>query len=94
MRVRRRIGIRKRLGDGCFRTGQDTHSWMQVAPCLHERVLVPIVADPAMVFVETIRHDGETMRHGRYGAKQIMEGTWIVSFHEAIQRLGAFLVLS
>jgi len=67
---------------------------MQVAPCLHERVLVPIVADPAMVFVETIRHDGETMRHGRYGAKQIMEGTWIVSFHEAIQRLGAFLVLS
>ena len=61
---------------------------------LHERVLVPIVADPAMVFVETIRHDGETMRHGRYGAKQIMEGTWIVSFHEAIQRLGAFLVLS
>lgn len=36
----------------------------------------------------------DLMRHGRYGAKQIMEGTWIVSFHEAIQRLGAFLVLS
>ena len=56
-------------------------------------MLVPVVADTAMIIVETLRRDGETMRRGGYGVEKIMKGTRIVSFHETIQRLRTFLVL-
>ena len=89
-----RIRVGKSLGLGWLRPGRETHGGMQSPPRLHERMLVPVVADPAMVVMETLRRDGETMRHGGYGVEKIMEGTWIVSFHEAIQRLRAFPVLT